>query len=364
MRWALSSALFVALLTASLASERQTAPSSDRREALNAIINDFVSARKAFTKARRMARTEDEQKLALAKMPKDSDYLPRLFALLEADKNDEVATEALAFAVFGLDTNDKRVFELLANVTKTQRIERFVHLSLKGAPESTRPVLAKVLADNPSKELKGFACFALGTMALESDDPKAAKEAQDYFERVEREFFAVKTPDGQTLGEMAKSNLFELRNLVVGQKAPNFVSKGIDGKPTSLADYAGKVIVLDFWATWCGPCREMIPHEKEIVEKHKGKPFALISVSVDDEKRELEEFLTKGSMPWVHWWDNGQDSASLKQWNVNRYPTIYIIDAKGIIRLKLSPSTPEAMKVLRTKVIDETVAKLLAEVGK
>ena len=325
---------------------------SDRQGQLDGIIKDFVQARQAAAKAMRAAKTDAEQKAADDLMPKAKDFLPRVHALLAGDAKDDVAAEALAFAVFGLDTTDEKVFDALAkNFVTTTKIERFVQMSLGGAPAAAKPVLVKVLADNPSKDLKGMAAYALGTMAFELEDGKGAKDAEMYFDRVQKEFADVKAPRGGTLAEMAKGNLFELKNLAIGMKAPAAESKTLDGKKTSLADHAGKVVVLDIWATWCGPCRAMIPHEREMVEKLKDKPFALISVSADDEKKELEDFLAKEKMPWTHWWDNGGDSALLKQWNVRFFPTVYVIDARGVIRYKN----------VRGKELEEAVTKLLAE---
>jgi len=184
----------------------------------------------------------------------------------------------------------------------------------------------------------------------EGNNGVGAKEAEKYFARVQKEFADVKAGRG-TLGEMAKGSLFELQHLQVGMKAPAAESKNLKGEKASLADYAGKVVVLDIWATWCGPCREMIPHEREMVEKFKSKPFALISVSADDDKKELEEFLAKEKMPWTHWWD-GAEASLLKGWNVRFFPTIYVIDAKGVIRYKN----------VRGDDLEKAVEKLLAEV--
>ena len=94
----------------------------------------------------------------------------------------------------------------------------------------------------------------------------------------------------------------------------------------------------------------MIPHEREMVEKFKSKPFALISVSADDEKKELEDFIAKEPMPWTHWWE-GPDASLIKQWNVRSFPTIYVIDAKGVIR----------HKGIRGEELEKAVEKLLAE---
>src|SRR5439155_17394791 len=75
----------------------------------------------------------------------------------------------------------------------------------------------------------------------------------------------------------------------VGQVAPDFTGKTLDGATFHLADFRGQVVVLDFWATWCPPCRAMIPHEREMLERLAGKPFALVSISVDSDESALRD---------------------------------------------------------------------------
>lgn len=327
---------------------------NDRQGQLDQMIQDFVKARRDAATGMRTAKDDEERKAAEAKLPREADFLPRVHGLIAGGQKDDVAAEALAFAVFGLQTKDEKVYAALSqDFVKSDKIRRFVQMAMSGAPDVAKPVLEKVLAENPKKELQGMAAYALGAMAFEKDDdPKAAKEAEAYFARVEKEFADV-SAGKSTLGEMAKGSLFELRHLQVGMKAPPAESKNLKDEKVSLADYQGKVVVLDIWATWCGPCKAMIPHEREMVEKFRGKPFALISVSADDEKKELTDFLAKEPMPWTHWWE-GPDAPLLKQWNVRFFPTIYVIDAKGVIR----------HKQLRGEELEKAVEKLLAETGK
>ena len=132
---------------------------------------------------------------------------------------------------------------------------------------------------------------------------------------------------------------------------PELVSRGLDETTVKSDAFKGKVVVLDVWTTWCGPCRAMIPHEREMVERLKDKPFALVSVSCDDEEKDtLTEFLEKESMPWTHWWD-GKDGPVTKALNVQFFPTIYVIDAKGVIRYKN----------IREEKLEEAVNKLIKE---
>jgi thiol-disulfide isomerase/thioredoxin len=360
MRWRSAAALAALLAAVPVACSQDgkdpparakaEAKKDDRQSQLDQMIQDFMKARKEAAAAFRAARTADDEKAARDKAPKEADFLPRVHKLIAGGAKDEVAAEAVAFAVFGLDTKDEKVFNALRAFAKTDTIRRFVQMAATGAPDAAKPVLEQVLAENPSKDLKGMACYALGAMAFEQEDGKGAKEAEKYFDLVEKEFADVHGPQKRTLGEMAKGSLFELRNLQVGMPAPPAESKNLKGEKAALADYKGKVVVLDFWATWCGPCKAMIPHEREMVEKLKDKPFALVSVSVDDEKKELEEFLGTEKMPWTHWWD-GPEAPLIKQWNIRYFPTIYVIDARGVIR----------HKNIRGDELEKAVEKLVAE---
>jgi thiol-disulfide isomerase/thioredoxin len=123
-----------------------------------------------------------------------------------------------------------------------------------------------------------------------------------------------------------------------------------------LSSYRGKVVLLDFWATWCGPCVAMIPHERELVTKMADKPFVLLSVNVDEDKTTLSDFLDKEKMPWNHWWD-GTRGPIAKTFKVRAYPTLYLIDSKGIVRKKWVGSPGNA-------VLDKAVEELVAETQK
>ena len=85
----------------------------------------------------------------------------------------------------------------------------------------------------------------------------------------------------KTLGQVAEARLDDLHNLAVGKPAPEIKGVDIHGKPLALSDYRGKVVALVFWGTWCGPCMREIPREKALVDRMKGRPFAMLGVNTD-----------------------------------------------------------------------------------
>ena len=90
--------------------------------------------------------------------------------------------------------------------------------------------------------------------------------------------------DRGTLGDQARSALDEIRNLSVGKIAPEIEGVDVNGRTFKLSDYRGKVVVLDFSGSWCGFCKEIYPHLREIVDRLKDRPFALLSVMADEKK--------------------------------------------------------------------------------
>ena len=87
----------------------------------------------------------------------------------------------------------------------------------------------------------------------------------------------------RTLCQEAEARLDELLNLAIGKPAPEIDGVDLAGKPLKLIDHVGKVVVLVFWGSWCGPCMSEVPHQRELVERLQGQPFALLGVDCEDE---------------------------------------------------------------------------------
>lgn len=110
-------------------------------------------------------------------------------------------------------------------------------------------------------------------------------------------------PDIQqtSAGKMIADEVRKLRNGSPGSKAANFTAADINGRQLSLSDYSGKYVLLDFWASWCVPCRKGNPHLKELYAKYKDKGVEFIGIADDDSKPEAwRKAVEKDALPWKH----------------------------------------------------------------
>lgn len=127
---------------------------------------------------------------------------------------------------------------------------------------------------------------------------------------------------------MHKSNLY----LAAGSPAPAFTLESIDGKMVSLSDLKGKVIYLDFWATWCGPCKQQLPHGKKLKEQFEGKDVVFLYISTDKERSQWENYVKSQNLPGLHLIATGQNAQIIgQQYQVRGIPKYFIIDRNGNI---------------------------------
>ncbi len=139
----------------------------------------------------------------------------------------------------------------------------------------------------------------------------------------------------KTLAQVAEANLDELHNLNIGQPAPEIVGKDLNGNPMKLSDYRGKVVVLVFWGSWCSPCMAEVPSERELAEKYRGKPFAILGVNCRETIDVAKKTVEREKMTWPQWYDGEEgDGPIAEKYHVRGFPTLFVIDAKGIIRHK------------------------------
>ena len=120
--------------------------------------------------------------------------------------------------------------------------------------------------------------------------------------------------------------------LARARMAPPFAVTTSNGDKLALDDLQGKVVLVDFWATWCGPCQAAVPAIKKIANKFQGEPFIVLSVSVDNDQEKWKEFVARNEMTWPQYFDGGFGGAMAKSFGVQAIPHTFTIDADGVLQ--------------------------------
>lgn len=149
-------------------------------------------------------------------------------------------------------------------------------------------------------------------------------------------------PHNQEANSNANYSYLQSGALSIGQQAPEINQSNPDGKNLSLSSLKGKIVLVDFWASWCGPCRRENPNLVRVYEKyknakfHKAKGFEIYSVSLDNSKDAWKAAIEKDGLTWKY------HVSDLKRWKneaaqlygVNSIPSSYLIDQNGIVIAK------------------------------
>jgi peroxiredoxin len=140
----------------------------------------------------------------------------------------------------------------------------------------------------------------------------------------------------------------------IGDPAPAFNLQTLDGKTINIASYKGKVVLLDFWATWCGPCRQALPELKALLQKNHGKPLVVISVSADEDPKTVELFAHTNGMTWPQAWD-GQGKVAGGVFGIESLPSYVLIDAQGKIAYLMKGWAPFSSSALLGQAVSRTL---------
>ncbi len=183
------------------------------------------------------------------------------------------------------------------------------------------------------------------------------------FEKARELFAQVKTDfPGTEVAKAAEGVLEKLdqqkvstalqESLKPGVAFPNFNEKDLTGAPLSISGLKGKVVLVDFWATWCGPCVAELPNVLAAYAKYHGKGFEIVGISLDQSEDALKNFLKAKAMTWPQYFDGqGWESKLGKQYGVTSIPATYLLDRDGNI----------VAKGLRGPALEAELARLLGE---
>jgi peroxiredoxin len=155
------------------------------------------------------------------------------------------------------------------------------------------------------------------------------KELVDYSDKIKSNFNENKAVT-EFLVKMAK-----LKSVQIGQPAPEFTINSVDGKPIKLADFKGKYVMLDFWASWCKPCRDENPNVVKAFNAYKDKNFTILGISLDKDPVAWKGAIAADKLSWAHASDlKDFDSPTAVLYAIEAIPSSFIIDPSGKIVAK------------------------------
>ena len=174
---------------------------------------------------------------------------------------------------------------------------------------------------------------------------------------VEDEEFVAKVPgaDGKpatlTLAEVEQDLLATIRYATVGGTVSGLQGLTLDGVEESLGAFSEQVVLVDFWATWCGPCIAALPKLRDLVDELPAERFEILSISIDKELNSVTEFQADEPMPWSQW-HVGVGSELARTWQIRSIPTYVLTDGGGRILAKGNSLDDDFLARLREAVGD------------
>ncbi|MDA7802974.1 AhpC/TSA family protein [Crocinitomix sp.] len=179
----------------------------------------------------------------------------------------------------------------------------------------------------PASGLLNFDTLDLNYFQLVADEMRIKYPYSEYPNLIDRDIESVKAQ----IDQMNNPELVQGQSAVPFEFAPEIIGNDVNGQTKKLTDLRGKVVLIDFWASWCGPCRQENPNVVRVYNEYKSKGFEIFSVSLDKEKDAWMKAIEADNLSWPnHVSDlNGWQSAAAVDYGVNSIPATFLIDASG-----------------------------------
>ena len=188
---------------------------------------------------------------------------------------------------------------------------------LKAADESLRAAIANNPKNATAHFYEGRTLARLNELAAASEQFKACVSC-----------LSPKDPSYVRTQHFAANPALSLAKM-----APPITVTALDGSHFNLDEMGGRVVLIDFWATWCGPCKEELPQMKKIAKEFTGEPLVIISVSWDSDETKWKDFIAKNEMTWVQYRDANHSLSNA--FGINAIPHYFTIDTDGVLTAEM-----------------------------
>jgi thiol-disulfide isomerase/thioredoxin len=215
-----------------------------------------------------------------------------------------------------------------------------INAEVEAALEADENVTLAALSD----ELRALEILASDVAETAPEDAAKALRRKAIYEAIYLEAFAegratldrlvARFPDTEEgrKGAVMLKKLEVIGSLQPGAEFPPFTLTNLEGEPLHLEDFRGQVVLVDFWATWCPPCRAALPDLKELYAEYHDEGFEIIGLSLDQSQERLEKFLEREEMAWPQFFDGKVwESPLVDEYGVLAIPTTFLLDREGKI---------------------------------
>jgi peroxiredoxin len=289
---------------------------------------EFTKAVKAFMEEYRAADANAREKLLAdpAREPRHR-FTPLFLAAAERHKGSPAAIPYWAWLIENGTIVDPQVGEqavtrLLADPGLAPGARALGRAAGVRGPERTIADLTRIIQGSPHAPVRAEALLQRGLLRREGGSPEASKD----LERA-----AAEAPDSPP-GKRAAETLAAARPLAIGDQAPDFEGRTLAGDSVKLSDLRGRIAVVDFWGTWCGPCVAQLPQIRRIYDHFRGATFEVVGINSDADLEGLRQFVAANHVDWTTVLDRAPDGPIAKAWRVEAWPATFLIDEGGVIR--------------------------------
>jgi len=205
-------------------------------------------------------------------------------------------------------------------------LERF-YLAVE-AKNKDKEIIATCRLARAEMHQRPYLFRGMGWYAEHRDDTTDQEAAEKLMNDLVRDY------PGTAAGKNAEAWLFKKTTLGIGRPFPDFEGQSLEGKTLRLSQFRGKVVMVVFWASWCGSCMASVPEEHDLAVKFADQPFVILGVNSDRTKEDFKRCLEKRKeMTWQNIFDGDPNTGPIaKALRIHAFPTVYLLDHAGVIR--------------------------------